>query len=63
MTQQPESQDTETVVDSYPTEGEAWEQAHKFAVMLKRKGLTEQMGVTVKPMARAWVIVLVKRGS
>lgn len=61
MSEQPEVQKTETVVDSYPTKEDAWDQALLFAQMITRKGLAKEMGVTVKQMDRAWVIVLVKR--
>lgn len=52
------------VVDSYPTEDEAWDVAHDCARLLKAKGLASEMGVTVRKAGRgAWWVVLVKRDA
>lgn len=61
MNQQSREQ-TQTVVDSYSTNKEAWEQAHVFAQMLKDRGLASAMGVTVKAADGVWWVILIKRG-
>lgn len=53
--------DSREVIDSYRTSDEAWEMAHKFAKTLRARGLTQEMGVTVKQAGRdAFWVVLVK---
>lgn len=50
-----------TVVESWDTEEEAWDNASRFAKMLKDRGLADQMGVTVKKARGVFWVILVKR--
>lgn len=61
QTVQPKAFQQKDVIDSFPTDAEAWEHAHIFADMIKRQGLADSMGVTVKKAGGAFWVVLVKR--